>query len=101
MKFLIVTQGRNPVTPDMAIPMMEMMDTWLSENRAAGKLVDAWSFAGQIGGAGVLEVDSHEELDAIMSRFPFNPTSSVTVYPLADLDAALATARANFAAMSA
>ena len=85
----------------MAMPMMDMMDAWLAEHRASGKLVDVWSYAGRPGGGGILEVDSHEELDAIMAGFPFNQTSNVSIHALADLDAALANARRVFAAMAA
>lgn len=96
MKFLIVSEGRDPVPPEMALPMMDMMAGWLAEHRGSGKLLDAWSFAGQVGGGGILEVDSHEELDAVMAGFPFNATSTVAVFPLADLDSALANARKTF-----
>ena len=42
-----------------------------------------WGFAGTIGGGGVLEVESHEELDAIMARFPFAPFSSIEIIAIA------------------
>jgi muconolactone delta-isomerase len=96
MKFLIVTEGRDPIPPEMALPMLDMMDGWLAEHRGSGKLVDVWSFAGRAGGGGIVDVDSHEELDAIMVGFPFNATSSVSVYALADLDSALANSRKTF-----
>ena len=90
MRFLIVTKGRDPVPPEMGVVMMQMMQGWLAEHRASGKLQDVWSFAGQTGGGGILEVESHEELDAIMGGFPFGQTSEMQVYALADLDASLA-----------
>ena len=37
---------------------------------------------------------SHEELDAIMARFPFAPFSSIEIIPLADLDQSIANSRA-------
>ena len=99
VRFLILTEGRDPVPPDMAMAMMDMMDGWLEQHRASGALVDAWSIAGRPGGGGIIEVDSHEELDAVMAGFPFSQTSSVSVHALADLDASLANARQVFAAM--
>lgn len=101
MRFLVLTEGRNPVPPDMAMAMMDMMDAWLAEHRASGKLKDVWSYAGRPGGGGILEVDSHEELDSIMAGFPFSQTSSVSVHAIADLDVSLANTRKQFAAMSA
>ncbi len=47
-----------------------------------------------IGGGGVLDVESHEELDAIMSRFPFAPFSTIEIIPLSDIDESLAHAKA-------
>jgi len=101
MRFLIVTEGRNPVPPEMAMRMMDMMDAWLAEHRASGKLEAMWSFAGRPGGGGVLNVESHEELDEIMAGFPFSQTSSISIYALADIDAGVANARKVYAQMTA
>jgi muconolactone delta-isomerase len=73
----------------MGAMMVEGMKAWLSEHRGTGKLEDVWSFAGIVGGGGILNVDSPEELDKIMIGFPFGQTSQVEIYPLADLDASL------------
>jgi muconolactone delta-isomerase len=48
-----------------------------------------WSFAGTQGGGATINVDSHEELDAIMTEYPFGPFSEIEVYPVADLHASL------------
>ena len=70
------------------------MSAWEDENTARGKLQFAWSLAGQVGGGGILNVDSAEELDAIMVGFPFGPFSEIEVYALADLEASLQGAKA-------
>ena len=95
MRFLIITKGRDPLPPEMAIGMLQMFQGWLAEHRGSGKLEQAWSFAGQPGGGGIANVDSLEELDAIMATFPLGQTSEITVYPLADIDAVLETSLAN------
>jgi len=51
MRFLVVTKGRDPLPPEMAIGMLRMFQGWLAEHRGSGKLEQAWSFAGQPGGA--------------------------------------------------
>jgi muconolactone delta-isomerase len=89
MRFLIVTQQQSPIPPDMALGMIEGMKQWTSAHRQSGKIEQTWSFAGLGGGGGILNVDSHEELDAIMAGFPFGPFSKIEVYALADLDAGL------------
>jgi muconolactone delta-isomerase len=99
MRFLIVTTGREAGPPEMAMPLLQAMRAWLAEHRASGKLVDVWSFAGSIGGGGIVEVESHEELDAIMAGFPYGQTSHVDVYPLADLDASLDNLEASIVQM--
>ncbi len=94
MQFLVITRQRTPPPPDMLLPMLGAMEAWVAQNRASGKAKAMWGFAGTIGGGGVLEVESHEELDAIMSRFPFGPFSTVEVIALSSLDASLANAKA-------
>jgi muconolactone delta-isomerase len=89
MRFLVVTQSREAMPPDMAMPMMQMMQAWVAEHRSTGKMEQVWSFAGMNGGGGIFNVDSHEELDAIMGGFPFGQTSHISIYALADLDVAL------------
>lgn len=101
MKFLVITKSREAPPMEMAVPMMQMMQAWVAEHRGSGKLVESWSFAGMVGGGGILDVDSHEELDAIMAGFPFGQTSDITVYAMADLDAALENGLANIEAMMA
>ena len=99
MKFLVISTSRESMPMEMVLPSMHGMQAWLAEHRASGKLVQAWSFAGMNGGGGIVEVDSHEELDTMMSSFPFGQTSDMHVYPLADLDAAMETGIAAFTAM--
>ena len=89
MRFLIVTESREAMAPDMALPMMQMMKAWVAEHTASGKMEQIWSFAGLSGGGGIINVDSHEQLDAIMGGFPFAQHSDISVYALADLDAVL------------
>jgi len=101
MQFLIVTRQSTPPPPEMLMPMLGAMDAWVAQVRASGKTKALWAFAGTAGGGGVLEVDSHEELDAIMSRFPFAPFSTIEIIALSDLDASLANAKAFFGEMMA
>ena len=59
------------------------MSRCVDHERAQGKAKALWAFAGTNGG-GVLEVESHEELDAIMARFPFAPFSTIEIIALSD-----------------
>jgi muconolactone delta-isomerase len=89
MRFLIVTQASSPFPPEMAMALTQAMKQWADTHRASGKMEQIWNFAGLAGGGGILNVDSHEELAAIMSGFPFAPFSKIEVYARSDLDAGL------------
>lgn len=89
MRFLALSKTREAMPPEVAPMLVEAMRTWLDEHRGSGALVDVWSFAGLPGGGGILEVDSTEQLDAVMSAFPFGPFSDMEIYPLSDIDASL------------
>lgn len=91
MRFLVVTQGNAPLPMDQAPLLVAGMQQWLAAHRASGKMKDAWVFAGTPGGGGILDVDSHEELDDIMSGFPFANWSETKVYALADIDHSMQT----------
>lgn len=73
---------------EMALPLIEAMKVWVQKYKANHKLEQAWSFSG-IGGGGILNVVSNEELDEIMIEFPVVTFSSVELLPLADLDKTL------------
>ncbi len=94
MQFLVITRQKTPPPPEMLEPIIGAMQAWVAQTRASGKAKAMWAFAGTAGGGGLLEVESHEELDAIMSRFPFGPFSTVEIISLSDLEAGLANARA-------
>lgn len=101
MQFLVLTRQSTPPPPDMLLPLLGAMDAWVAQVRASGKAKALWAFAGTAGGGGVLEVDSHEDLDAIVSRFPFAPFSTIEIIALSDLETSLANAKAFFQEMMA
>jgi muconolactone delta-isomerase len=94
VQFLIITRQTTPPPPEVLLPMIGAMEAWSAGLLASGKAPAMWSFAGTNGGGGLLEVESHEELDAIMARFPFGPFSHVEIIALSNLNAGLANAKA-------
>jgi len=54
-----------------------------------------------VGGGGIANVGSLEELDAVMAEFPFGAISDVEVIPLVDLDASLERMKQSVEAMVA
>ena len=87
MRFLIITKPKHLVPPEMLERLIDAMGPWRS--KCAGKIEQAWGFAGIAGGGGIANVDSLEELDAVMAEFPFGVTSDIEIIPLVDLDASL------------
>lgn len=94
MQFLVITKQSSSPPPEMLVPMIGAMEAWVAQHRASGKMTAVWAFAGSNGGGGVLEVESHEELDSVMARFPFGPFSTIEIIPLSDLGKSLANVRA-------
>lgn len=85
MKFLVVTKSKLPFPPEMALGLIEAAEGWIRKHSENGKMEQVWGFAGLQGGGGILNVASLDELDAIMTEFPFGPFSEIEVYGLADV----------------
>ncbi len=93
MRFLVITKGNHPLPMEQAGMITEAMQQWADTHRASGKMEQIWAFAGLPGGGGILNVDSHEELDDIMAAFPFGNWSETQIYPISDIDHTIATFR--------
>lgn len=100
MRFLVMSNPKHPLPPEMVPALSDAMIAWVREHTASGKMETTWSFAGEPGGGGILNVDSPEELDAIMLGFPFGPFSDVEVRALTDLEDSVIRAKAAFRAMT-
>ena len=85
MKFVLISNPRFQVPPEMLIPILDAFLAFLSKYKESGHILESWSFAGRIGGMGLFEVDSHEQLDAINAENPFAPFSDIEVYPVVDM----------------
>ncbi len=89
MKFLVVTKSNQPLPPEMAMDLVDAMEGWARKYTTSGKIEQTWGFAGIQGGGGIVNVNSLEELEAIMAEFPFAPFSDIEIYGLTDLQAGL------------
>ena len=87
MRFLVVTLNRTPIPLEMAPALLEGMRAWMEGN--SDTIEQIWSFAGVGGGGGILNVESLEQLDAVMGQFPYGPFSDIQIYGLADLKQSL------------
>ena len=94
MRFLVFSNPKHITPPEMIPSLVDAMSAWVDQHTASGKLESAWSVAGRVGGGGILNVDSADELDAIMVGYPFGPLSEIEVYAHADLEGSLQRAKA-------
>ena len=85
MRFLVVAKQKNPPPPDMALGLFDAFAAWVKKYSDNKKAEQIWGFAGHPAGGGILNVESFDELDAIMSEWPLNPFSETEVYPLIDI----------------
>ena len=99
MRFLVHTSSKHPIPPEMVPSLIDAMTEFANKYTESGKLEDVWSYGGLAGGGGIANVDSLEELDAIMLEFPFGPFSDVATFPLVDLQGSLQRQRVVFQAM--
>jgi muconolactone delta-isomerase len=89
MRFLVTSNSEFQVPPELGPGMIDALAAWADKHTQSGKLEMVWSDAGSRGGGGILNVDSLEELDAIMTEFPAGPFSNVEVTPIVDLHESL------------
>ncbi len=101
MKFLVISKGnKHPIPPEAVPSLTDALTAWVDRYTESGNLEAAWSFAGVAGGGGIANVDSLEELDAIMVEFPFGPFSEVEILPLVDLKESNERVKQAFEAMA-
>jgi hypothetical protein len=87
MKFLVVSKSKHLVPPEVMTGVIDAMQLWLQKYKE--KIEQSWGFADTQGGGGILNVESLEELDLILTEFPIGPFSEVHVHGLVDLEPSL------------
>jgi muconolactone delta-isomerase len=84
----------------MAAGLIDAMAEWVRKQTASGKIEQVWGFAGLQAGTGIANVNSLEELDALMIEFPFAPFSDIEIYGLVDIGKSLQTMKQAVQAMT-
>jgi hypothetical protein len=93
MKFVVISRPKHPIPPEIIIPLIDAFSAYISKYTESGHIEDSWAFAGTASGGATLNVDSHEELDAIMDEYPFGPFSDMEIYPVVNLQESLQRAK--------
>ena len=89
MKFVIISNPRFQVPPEMIIPILGAFSAFVSKYTESSNIKESWSVVGPQGGGAIISVDSHEELDAIMTENPSGPFSAIDINPVFDLQESL------------
>ncbi len=85
MRFLVTGKNKFPMPPEMVPALVDATIAWAKKYTGNGKLEQLWGVAGVAAGGGIANVNSADELDAIMTEFPLGPFTKIEVYPLTDL----------------
>ena len=93
MRFLVMSKPRHFIPPDQVIGLTEALGIWTDQQLASGKFEQVWSFGAFQGGGAIANVDSLEELNGLLTGFPFGGFSEVQVFQLLDLKPALEQAK--------
>jgi hypothetical protein len=90
MKFLVtVTPRQVPIPPGMAADMLEAQGSWLKERVDDGTIECLYGTVGG-GGFGVANVDSHEQMHALLVGSPGYALADYDVKAIGDSAAMLA-----------
>ncbi|MBI4288438.1 MAG: hypothetical protein HY671_08440 [Chloroflexi bacterium] len=89
MRFLVVAKSKSPFPPEMALGLFDAFGAWAKKYTGNKKAEQLWGFAGLPAGGGILNVESFDELDAIMSEWPIGPFADTEVYPLVDIQTSI------------
>ncbi len=85
MRFLIAGKNKYQMPPEMAPAIVDATIAWAKKYTGNGKIEQLWGLAGMSAGGGIANVDSADELDAIMTEFPLGPFTDIEVHPMVDL----------------
>ena len=87
MKYLVTVRRRDAVSipPEAIAGMLLAQRDWLQEKIDDETFDAAYTFAQGGGGIGIVNADSGEDLNEILTSSPLFGTSHIEVQPLADL----------------
>jgi muconolactone delta-isomerase len=85
----------------MGPTVVDALQAWADGYTASGKMEHVWGFAGARGGGGVLNVESPQEVDEIVSSSPVASFSETRVYPLQEIHEVIAHGKQAMEAMRA
>ena len=99
MKYLVITEPRGNLPPDIAARLFAQAQEWLRAKSSDGTLDFVHGFPAG-GGVSVSNADSHEQLMEDIRAFPLFPFVSWDIRPLVNIDASFESAAEMFRKMA-
>ena len=86
MKYLVTLRRREvPVPPDAVAAMLLAQRDWIQEHLADGTFDCAYTFAQAGGGIAIVNADSGEDLNGILTSSPLFGMANIELQALADI----------------
>ena len=83
---VISTQNDSPVPMDLLKKLMPAQFSYIKGLQQTGKMECNYGIAGMKGGLGIVNAESHAELQKIVSGYPMFPFIKLEIYPLMDVE---------------
>ena len=99
MRFLVTLKQRYMVPPEVLVGLFDGAIAWSKKYAATKKIEQSWGFAGMPAGGGVLNVNSAEELNQIITELPLSAASDIEILPIMDMEEAINQAKKSLMAM--
>jgi muconolactone delta-isomerase len=91
-----------PPTPEQWKGMLETLETSvarLQDLKKKGKVECYYGLSGIRGGFGIIDVESHEELDELITNLPVSALGQIEVHPIISLESKLETFKKSMTQM--
>jgi len=91
MKFLVMTTRRQnaPIPPDKIAQLLNAQREWFEEHVSDGTFDCAYGYPQGGGGVGIVNADTTEELNDLITGSPLFPIADFEIRPLTDVSVAL------------
>ena len=82
-KFMVISrQADTPVPMDLLKKLLPAQFSYIKGLEQSGKMECNYGIAGMKGGLGIINAESHAELQKIVSGYPMFPFIKLEIYPL-------------------
>ena len=84
MRFALTGKTIHQIPPEMFPGLIDAAVAWANKYTTNKKVEHIWHFSGGMAGVIIVNVNSAEELNAMIAEFPFAPFAEMEVHALLD-----------------